>query len=252
MDNPKITSKIVATAVRNLNELANKVRSVTLVWIPAHKGFAGNERADELAKRGSQEVDPTHHYKVGMPAATLKARVRDRIYMEWGEEWRKSSIANHSKSFYGGPNPGKAKFVYKLARLELGRFVRIITGHNNLNFFQNKLGLSRNKDCRFCAGADETITHFLSACPRLQGLRRDTFLDKLPSADMTWSVRGLLHFSFHPGINEAYEGSWASGDPQLSRGPDDGMDTTLDMDLMERRELSRLDGTNDISTPTTA
>jgi len=32
-----------------LNELA-RTREVTLIWIPAHRGYSGNERADELAK----------------------------------------------------------------------------------------------------------------------------------------------------------------------------------------------------------
>ena len=32
------------------------------------------------------------------------------------------------------------------------------------------------------------------------------FLDRLPTADMTWSVRTLLDFSFHPEINSAFEG----------------------------------------------
>ena len=43
--------------------------------------------------------------------------------------------------------------------------------------------------------------------------RRDLFLDKLPCSDMSWSVRTLLEFSFLPGINEAFEGTWAHGDP---------------------------------------
>ena len=123
--------------------------------------------------------------------------------------------ANHSKSFYGGPNPGKAKFVYKLARLELGRFIRIITGHNNLSFFQNKIGLYNEKACRFCGDGDKTITHFMSVCPRLETYRRDFFLDQIPNNDMTWSVRDLLDFSYSPGINEAFEGIW--DDEELPR-----------------------------------
>ena len=114
--------------------------------------------------------------------------------------------ANHTKSFYSGPNPNKARFVYKLARLELGRFVRIVTGHNNLNFFQTKLGLYRDASCRFCGDGDETITHLLTVCPRFVSFQRSMFLDRLPTADMTWSVRTLLDFSFHPEINSAFEG----------------------------------------------
>ena len=31
---------------------------------------------------------------------------------------------------------------------------------------------------------------------------------------MTWSVRSLLEYSYHPAINGALEGSWAHGDPR--------------------------------------
>ena len=45
---------------------------------------------------------------------------------------------------------------------------------------------------------------------------------------MKWSVRDLLHFSYSPGVNEAYEGTWASGDPI----PDDmGLDWLVGVEL---------------------
>ena len=156
----------------------------------------------------------------------MKAEIRSKVAEEWHREWTGSNMANHTKTFYAGPNPKKAKFVYKLARLELGRFVRVITGHNNLNFFQTKIGLANDPTCRFCTGGDETITHLLSRCPRFFSVGREIFLDQLPTADMKWSVRDLLNFSYIPEINEAYEGTWADGDPlpQARRMSDASMD----------------------------
>ena len=40
-------------------------------------------------------------------------------------------------------------------------------------------------------------------------------MNKLPTADLKWSGRDFLDFSFNLGINEAFEGTWASGDPSL-------------------------------------
>ena len=73
-------------------------------------------------------------------------------------EWERYGEARHTRTFYLCPNPAKAKYVYKLARLELGRFVRVVTGHNNLSSFQNKLGLAPPASCRLCGEGDETIT----------------------------------------------------------------------------------------------
>ena len=235
LGNPHVTSSVVADAINKLNELASVARSVTLVWIPAHKGHVGNERADELAKRGSEETDPNRLLKVGLPMATLKATIKGRIYEEWKSEWTASKMAAHTKSFYAGPNEGKARFVLKLARLELGRFVRIITGHNNLGFFQNKLGLMNSGECRFCETGVETVTHLLSRCPRFVLTRNDIFMDTMPTDDMTWSVRNLLDFSYSPGINEAFEGTWVNGDPLPEA--DSSLDISLGLDwLMDEEE----------------
>ena len=224
--NPLVTSRVVAQAVEALNVLAGRVRAVTLVWIPAHKGHIGNERADVLAKEGAAQAEGSSKIKIGRPAATVKSKIKENISREWQEEWTSHDIARHTKSFYLGPNPGKAKFVYKLARLELGRFVRIVTGHNNLNFFQNKIGLHASKECRFCGEYDETFTHLSTVCPRFFTLQREVFRGGGPTPDMKWSVRGLLEFSYAPGINEAYEGSWVSGDPIPT------LNETLDLDLL--------------------
>ena len=60
---------------------------------------------------------------------------------------------------------------------------------------------------------DETITHFIHNCPPLMGSSREWFGDSPPCGDMKWSVRSVLDFSFIPGVNEAYEGTAAHGDP---------------------------------------
>jgi ribonuclease HI len=43
-------SQAVYNTALKLNELASKSKKVTLVWIKAHVGHEGNEKADQLAK----------------------------------------------------------------------------------------------------------------------------------------------------------------------------------------------------------
>ena len=229
--NHRVKSKVVEWAIDSLNNLAKLAKSVTITWIPAHKGHDGNERADTLAKAGARELESARTVHIGKPGSAVKATLRENIYKTWQHEWSNQPSANHSKSFYSGPNRGKAKFVFKLARLELGRFIRIVTGHNNLSFFQNKIGLSQRRLCRFCTEGDETITHLMAVCPRFKELQKDTFLGQLPKADMTWSVRQLIDFSFSPGINEAFEGTWANDDPVADWG--DPAEVTLGLDWLE-------------------
>ena len=213
LGNPQASSRAVVRAMESLNTLAQRSKSVTIVWIPAHKGHNGKERADVLAKRGTKETDPERMVLIGKPQAAFKMEIKSNIYREWQEGWNDMKVANHAKGLYSGLNPHKARYVYTLARLELGRFGRIVTGHNNLNFFQNKLGLSGTRLCCFCGMYDETLTHFMAVCPRFVTSQREILLNQLPTADMIWSVCDFFYFSYVPGINEAFEGTWTSGDP---------------------------------------
>ena len=144
---------------------------------------------------------------MGRPSSWLKGKIKECMYDEWTNEWVRYPAANHSKSFYAKPDPNKARYVYKLARLELGRFARIITGHNNLRFFQTKIGLCETPTCRLCQEGQETITHFIRQCPVTAAHSTEFFLDQKPGPDMTWSVRKIIDFSYIPCVNEAFEGS---------------------------------------------
>ena len=47
-----VKSKLVLECLQCLSELATH-NSVQLVWVPGHEGILGNERADEMAKKGT-------------------------------------------------------------------------------------------------------------------------------------------------------------------------------------------------------
>ena len=78
---------------------------------------------------------------------------------------------------------------------------------------------------------DETLTHFMAVCPRLVTPQQDILLNQVPTADMTWSVRTLLDFSYHLRINETFEGTWADRDP-LPDGSH-SLDISLGLDWLE-------------------
>ena len=131
LGNPIIKSKTVAHAVESLNTLATEAARVSIVWIPAHKGHFGNTRADDLAKKGAESTHPLKLKQVAKPLAVVKSEILDYVFRVWSSEWSASPQAQATKHFYFAPNKNKARYVYKLARLELGLFVRVITGHNN-------------------------------------------------------------------------------------------------------------------------
>ena len=210
LSSPTITSKTVKEATDAINELAGLAKAVTLVWIPAHKGFSGNERADGLAKLGTlSALDGAE--SIYLPKSALLSRIRGAALSDWGEEWNQQSKAAHSKSFFSRPCPKKSRFIYKLGRQDVGRMVRLISGHNNLNFFQHKIGLWRDPVCRFCGMGNETITHLIAECPCFVQTSRTFFQGSVPGPDMKWSVQSFLRFSYVPAIDDALEGTWNHG-----------------------------------------
>ena len=78
------------------------------------------------------------------------------------------------------------------------RLVEIVTGHNNVSYFQFKVDPDVNPLCRFCGEQNETFHHFITDCPRLRQFRLDTVRDFTSN---TWKSSQLLNFSFIPQIN---------------------------------------------------
>ena len=112
-----------------------------------------------------------------------------------------------AKQFYKKPDSNQAKYVIKLNRLEISRLLRLISGHNGLFYFKNKIDAEINAVCRFCLEKDETFYHFITDCPAFYQSREEIFLDETIDVSETWSVRNMLDFSYLPGVREAIDGS---------------------------------------------
>ena len=110
------------------------------------------------------------------------------------------------KLSYSGPDKNKSKMIMKLPRLQLARFVRIISGHNSLFYFRHKIDSSISPLCRFCLQENETFDHLVKECPHFYTYRCDYFTDMLITNDHKWSARDLIDFSYLPGINDALQG----------------------------------------------
>ena len=93
----------------------------------------------------------------------------------------------------------------QLTRFQLGRYIRIITGHNNLLYHRSNINPDINPMCRFCNETQETFIHFISDCPALwqeqQQLMAEIREGPLHLADPTI----LLGFANNRCINAAIE-----------------------------------------------
>ena len=206
LHNSTVTSRVVGDTVHNLNLIPGNVR---LVWIKAHVGHEGNERADELAKVGTN-LGAEFISHIPLPKQATKMAIRTAIDEIWDFQWTRYSDGRQSKQFFSLPNRKKAKYCYNLNRQEFGRLVRIVTGHNNLLYHRSNVDKSGDTSslCRFCNEERETFYHFATTCPCFRLSRFHYFQNDSCFSNGSWSIRQILDFSNIPSISSALGGTF--------------------------------------------
>ena len=202
LNNTTVKSETVQRTVKELSNLGWDIPRLTLTWIKAHVGYEGNELADAAAKQGALEPDMSIKINVPISKTEVSNELKHLISNKWLLRWTTSKEYKHSKNFLMGPNPILAKKILQLPRLKMKRLVEIITGHNNLSYFQFKIDPDVNPLCRFCEEENETFHHYITSCPRLRQYRADTVGEFV---SRKWKIEQILNFSFTPEINDYLE-----------------------------------------------
>ena len=167
-----ITTKSSTTleTVQNLNTLATN-NQVRVRWIPAHQGFVGNEKADDLAKRGANEIGSTN-IKLPVPRATWNMAVRKRTNVMIERKWREVPPSHFTRVWrdkFAGSLP-------HLSRSNLRKMTMFLTGHSTLNYTLNKYKPNTiSKTCPHCEAEEETLNHFIGRCPKWSAQRSALF-----------------------------------------------------------------------------
>ena len=191
----RIRSQVVLDTILALERLG---RPYQFVWVKAHSGIQDNEDVDRLAKDATKK---DRVCEVPIPKSEIKGVVLSALRDQWNADWAEYSEARMSKKWYGTQDKHRAKEVMFLSRLKLGRFVRIISGHNALRYYNHVLDDSLSPVCRLCGMADETFHHFATECDATGRARREYFGDKNILWNMDWKVDELLDFSYDDQIN---------------------------------------------------
>ena len=114
-----------------MQELGNTCR-VVLQWIPAHCGIHGNEQADQLAKCGAQEEQPSTSIHYQEKTTIIKTALKPR----------KEKDAYHLLD-----RPGQVALT------------RLRSGHNRLNaYMHGKIKIVPSLTCP-CGEEDQTTEH---------------------------------------------------------------------------------------------
>ena len=144
------------------------------MWVPAHVGIEGNERADALAKTGSRKQSPREEViSVKQMRTILKTETNEehRLTMEY--ERLASSSLKHYKKFIN------QKHFYGKGKLHTGPCDRIAAkirlGYRNiweLNFERTGGTNSEYSSCVLCKSPNANkLLHYICYCPELEPFR---------------------------------------------------------------------------------
>ena len=216
--------------------LGTLTRSVNLFWVRAHNGNFYNEMVDTLAK------DATNHAAVELGVEISRKIIRNEVLLhvrsDWDLEWVAYPEARMSRMFFPSQHKGRAKEICCLSRYQVGRLMRVTTGHNQLMYFQFVVDPLKNPTCRFCGLENETFYHWVQDCPAFQAARQWFFADQ-PSIGDCWDLQQLLAFAAEPRVVRALAGRPLPGflDPVVS----DQESVSQSQDIDDPDNLSDMD-----------
>ena len=188
----KIKSRCIKDCSDTLKNLVNKQNTITLKWIPGHRGFEGNERADKLAKEGSQQREDTKP-DIKHPHQSLRYIILKEQALSITLKLKNTQINEQNfhiiqtlleKSKWNIQNITKT--TQNLNTTDMAIFIRIISSHNNLNKRLHSQGLTISPKCDLCREQlddpledsnlpEETTLHILEDCQILAAQRMKIF-----------------------------------------------------------------------------
>lgn len=181
---PRISSKLIAECRDKLNKLCSS-NSVTLLWVPGHSDIEGNERADELARNGSEHPFVGPPPAVGVSINFGKGAIKALNCKKLTERWSTVTTCRQTKLFIEGPNRNLSRFLLGLRKTELKSMIGVLTGHGHFNKHLTTIGIRSDPICECCLEAIDTAEHFICECPAFSRLRH-TILSShfLPSNEL--------------------------------------------------------------------
>lgn len=196
LSNPRVDSKLVLECLNSLCEL-NQRNLVSLIWVPGHSNILGNEKADELAKRGAETAFTGPEPVIPISYNKGKSFFKQWITSEHNSQWRDLTSCRMCKKFVIEPSNSKAKYILNLKRNDLRMLIGVLTGHSYFMKHMHNVGLADSPTCLQCLEENEDSIHFIIDCPAFMHVRKQVFgvhfLDTNQSDKLTWNK--ILEFT---------------------------------------------------------
>ena len=139
-----------------LNQLVER-NNVALTWVPGHSWIKGNEKTDQLAKKGAAGRLIGPEPILSLAPCCTKLAIKNWVVQKHKEYWAQVKDCRQAITFLGKcRRMDLAREILDMPKNDTRIMVQILTGHNHLNYHKHKMGLTSNMACRRCDRDDET------------------------------------------------------------------------------------------------
>jgi ribonuclease HI len=142
---------------RRMREMRDGGRELEVLWVPGHCGLDGNERADEMARRGAEKQQTI----AALDEGTRKAYIRRAVERDRGEV----SHERTRQTYRTGVREDREKDLTKQETVDLARFRA--GHHTKLRSWGRMIGRDGEATCCLCGEEEENSEHLWVRCPAL-------------------------------------------------------------------------------------
>ena len=170
--------------VQNIRMIEETGSCVSLIWIPAHVGVSGNERADQMAKDATKK-ETTENPPLPHIQTTIK--IAEKLKEVELEEFRKRSLnlyleiteyryINHEMKH---PEKRVADIIFRMR-----------TGHVKTKKMLKRWNMTDSPDCNVC-GVEENLQHIIMECKKYE-TARSRLKEQVIKSGIQFRIKELL------------------------------------------------------------
>ncbi|CAK1588833.1 unnamed protein product [Parnassius mnemosyne] len=152
---------LAANIRKNISKIQKQGKLIKLLWVKAHAGLEGNERADELAKEAALKLKRKPNYDK-CPISFVKRQIRLDSLDEWNRRYIEGETASVTKIYF--PNAISAYPIIRKLNMD-PLMVQMMTGHGGFSEYLHRFKCKESPSCACDPMMEESVLHIITECP---------------------------------------------------------------------------------------